>query len=86
MPGWEKHEKQAGNGENYNFGCRMERPIQAQRCLKKVQRCPAGETLPDVGGNLRDQADFLPLLGFGQAVALLGRGKTALWAEANLIA
>lgn len=42
-----------------------------QRCLKTVQRCSAKGS-PDLFGDRRDQADFLPLLVFAQAVALLG--------------
>ncbi len=43
----------------------------AQRCTFIMQRC--GKALPDFAGDLRDQTDFVPLLGFTQAVALFGR-------------
>lgn len=42
------------------------------------------ERLPDLRGDAGDQADFIPLLGFGQRVTLFGGSKTALRAEANL--
>src|SRR5579875_1876025 len=39
---------------------------------------------PDFGGDLDDQAQLVPLLGRGEVVALLGRGKAALRRQAQL--
>src|SRR4029077_18918989 len=47
--------------------------------------CGACPSAPDLAGNVNDHAELCPLLGFGENVALLGAGKAALRAEAELL-